>query len=51
MIEFLSMGKHTAFVYTAYIFSVIVLVIGFYIPHFILNREVKKKKNENNKDK
>ena len=51
MIEFFDMGKHTVFVYTAYIFSIIVLILGYLIPHFCLKKEISKKKHENNKKK
>ena len=39
--EFLDMGKHTAFVYVAYIFSIVVLFIGYLLPHFSLKKELK----------
>jgi heme exporter protein D len=51
MIEFLSMGKHTAFVYIAYIFSIIVLLLGYYFPHYALKKEIRIKNDKNNKNK
>jgi|APSaa5957512493_1039668.scaffolds.fasta_scaffold263199_2 heme exporter protein D len=51
MIEFLNMGKHTEFIYIAYIFAIIVLLAGYLFPHFNLKKEIKKKKYENNKKK
>lgn len=51
MIEFLSMGKHTAFVYIAYIFSIVVLLLGYYLPHYALKKEIRIKNDKNNKDK
>jgi heme exporter protein D len=51
MIEFFDMGKHTVFVYTAYIFSIIVLLVGYLFPHIGLKKEIYKKKHENNKKK
>ncbi len=50
MIEFLDMGKHTAFVYIAYIFSVVVLLIGYFLPHYGLKKEILKKHDKINKN-
>ena len=46
MIEFLRMGKHTAFVYIAYIFSIVVLLLGYYFPHYALKKEKRNKNKE-----
>ena len=46
MIEFLDMGKNTAFVYIAYIFSVVVLLIGYFLPHYRLKKEIRKKNDK-----
>ena len=43
MIEFFDMGKHTIFVYVAYIFSIVVLLIGYFQPHIRLKKELKNK--------
>ena len=51
MIEFLDMGKHTAFVYIAYIFSIVVLLIGYLIPHFRLKKEINSKNDKVNENK
>lgn len=51
MIEFLDMGKHTIFVYIAYIFSIIVLSIGYWQPHFTLKKEIEKRNDKNHKKK
>jgi len=50
MIEFLDMGKHTAFVYIAYVFSVVVLLIGYFLPHYELKKEIRKKHDKANKN-
>ena len=49
MFEFLYMGKHTIFVYIAYIFSIVVLFIGYYLPHFKLKKEVTIRNDKDNK--
>jgi heme exporter protein D len=45
------MGKHTAFVYIAYIFSIVVLLLGYYFPHYALKKEIRIKNDKNNKNK
>ncbi len=51
MIEFFDMGKHTVFVYIAYIFSIVVLFIGYLLPHFSLKKELRNKDDKINKKK
>ena len=51
MIEFFDMGKHTVFVYIAYIFSVVVLLVGYLIPHYILKKVINIKNDKVNKNK
>jgi|TARA_B100000768_G_C11243123_1_gene360521 heme exporter protein D len=48
MIEFFDMGKHTVFVYIAYIFSIVILLLGFLIPHFTMKKETMKKNDKDN---
>ena len=43
MIEFFDMGKHTVFVYVAYIFTIVILLLGYLIPHYTFKKEIKKK--------
>ena len=49
MIEFLSMGKYTVFVYTAYLVAIVILFAGYLIPHYELKKEIRKKEHEDNK--
>ena len=51
MIEFFDMGKHTVFVYVAYVFSIVILLLGFLIPHYAMKKEITKKNDKNNKQK
>ena len=51
MIEFLDMGRYTTFVYIAYIFSIVILLLGFLIPHYTMKKEITKKNDKNNKQK
>ena len=44
-------GKHTVFVYIAYIFSIVVLLLGYYFPHYALKKEIRIKNDKNNKNK
>ena len=50
MIDFLSMGKHTIFIYIAYIFSILVLLFGYFQIYYKLKKEIYKKKYEDNKN-
>ena len=50
MIEFLYLGKHTIFVYIAYIFSIVVLLLCYLQPHFKLKNKILKRKDEDNRD-
>tara|TARA_B110000240_G_scaffold85681_1_gene97519 strand:+ start:161 stop:313 length:153 start_codon:yes stop_codon:yes gene_type:complete len=49
MIEFFSMGKYTVFVYAAYFISIVFLLAGYFLPHYKLKKEIKKKTYEDNK--
>ena len=51
MIEFFYMGKHPVFVYVAYIFSIVVLLLGFIIPYYTLKKEIRLKNDKDNKKK
>ena len=50
MIDFLYMGKHTIFIYIAYIFSIVVLLFGYFQINYMLKKEIYKKKYEDNED-
>ena len=50
MVEFLYLGKHTIFVYIAYSFSLVILLLCYIQPHLKLKRKILKRKNENNPD-
>jgi|TARA_B100001094_G_C17857965_1_gene635979 heme exporter protein D len=49
MIEFLDMGRHTVFVYIAYIFTIVILLLGFLIPHYAMKKRIAKENDKNNK--
>ncbi|MEC7886068.1 MAG: heme exporter protein CcmD [Pseudomonadota bacterium] len=46
MIEFLDMGKHAVFVYSAYTITIIALFMGYILPHIKLKKILDKKKND-----
>ena len=48
--EFFYMGKHTIFVYVAYMFSIVVLFIGYYYPHYVLKKEIKQRNDQDNSE-
>ena len=50
MVEFFYLGKHTIFVYIAYIFSLVILLLCYIQPHLKLKKKILKRKNENNSD-
>ncbi len=49
MIEIFGLGKHTIFIYTAYIFTILILLTGYFLPHHLLKKKIRKIKDDINK--